>query len=99
MKNYEIEIYESGLHGRNKANKIFSWNLNADSISQVKSFALEILAGMTFVEVYGDIPILYGFERIPNDNGTFKLRKYQADEILGYENAEKRFTIKARVAK
>ena len=99
MKNYEVEVYESGLHGQYKASKKFTWILSSNTIQQVKDFAFEILAGMTFEEVYSDNTILYGFEEIRLDDGKIKLRKYQAKETLGYELAERRFTIKARVYK
>lgn len=99
MKTYEVEIYESGKHGSYKSQKMFTWILSHNTIACVKDFAIEILAGMTYEEVFGKNTARYGAERIPNGNGTHRLRTYDAKEKLGFEAAEKRFTIKARVFK
>ena len=99
MKNYEVEIFESGQHGQYKASKIFTWILSSDTISKAKDFATDILAGMTFKEVYGENTARYGYKKISLENGECKLHFYKADELLGYEVAEKHFTIKARLLK
>lgn len=98
-KDYDVDVYSASSHGRYGKDHYFRWCLNDTSIENVKLFAIEILAGMTYKEVFGDDSCLYGMKKIANADGTFRLKTPSADEILGYEVAESRFTIKAKVLK
>lgn len=98
-KDYDVDVYSSSSHGRYGKDHFFRWCLNDTSIENVKLFAIEILAGMTYKEVFGDDFFMYGMKKIENADGTFRLKTPSADEMLGYEVAESRFTIKARVLK
>ena len=99
MKQYEIEIYGSQFHGHfgKRHFKHLNMILSHDTIAKVKDFALDIIAGFTYKEVYGENPISYGGEFVPIGNGKEKYVAHTADEQIGYENAERDFTIKARV--
>lgn len=98
MKQYEIEVYSSRSHGiygklhYTDADMI----LAADTIAEVKSFAIDVLAGMTFREVFGEKRD-YGLSWEKQPDGTNKAKWHQADDKIGMEYALSAFTVKARV--
>lgn len=98
MKQYEIEFYEKYSHGIYGKQHFTNADmiLAADTIEQVKSFAIEVLAGMTYREVYGEKRD-YGFSWVKTPDGKEKPEWHQADDKIGLERASNCFTVKARV--
>jgi hypothetical protein len=102
-KQYEVEIYASDSHGCWGKQHYFGWVISSDKIANAESFALDILAGMTPNEInkeadgkfFHGITKLYGF--VPNGDGTFRYVPLDNDKPIGYKEAERRFTVKARV--
>lgn len=103
-KQYEVEVYESTSHGHYGKQHYFGWVLSSDKVENAKSFALDILAGMTPNEIRKEsdgrfyICNVCGLHSwVPTGDGHFKYVKLDLDKPIGYEEAKKRFTIKARV--
>lgn len=101
-KQYEVEVYESYSHGCYGKTHYFGWILSADKKEGAEAFALEILAGMTPNEIHkesdGKFIINCGLYRyIPVGDGKHRSVLIGKDEPLGYEEAERRFTVKARL--
>lgn len=98
MRDYEVEIYERHSHGHFGKQHYLGWILNDSSVENVKSFAAEILAGMTYREVFKDCPYLIpGYRFVSIGDGKYRCEKIDADDKIGYEQVEKLFTIKARL--
>ncbi len=103
-KQYEVEVYEKHSHGKWGKMHYFGWVLSSDTIANAESFALDILAGMTPLEIAKEadgknlgIEYWHTFER--QENGTLRYVKVDPNKPLGYEGAESHFTVKARVFK
>lgn len=102
-KQYEVEIYEKTSHGCWGKQHFFCWILSSNNKANAESFALDILAGMTPEEISreSDGKCIYDFTGwwgfVPNGDGTSKYVKLDPDKAIGYEEAERRFTAKARV--
>ena len=101
-RQYEVEVYGSCNHGCWGKMHYFGWILSSDKKANAESFALEILAGMTPNEIHkesdGKFIINCGLHRmIPIGDGKYKSKQIDKDEPLGYEEAERRFTVKARL--
>lgn len=102
-KQYEVEVYEKYSHGCWGKQHYFGWVLSSDKIANAESFALEILAGMTPNEICKESDgrlkydpfIWHTFE--PTEDGKYRYVVLDPDKPIGYEMAEKRFTVKARV--
>ena len=102
-KQYEVEIYEANNHGCWGKQHYFGWVLSSDKIANAESFALDILAGMTPNELCkesdGRLPcdtyIWHTWE--PLGDGKHRYVVMDMDTPIGYEEAAKRFTVKARV--
>lgn len=103
-KQYEVEIYEKYSHGHWGKQHYFSWVLSSDKIANAESFAIDILAGMTPNEVRKEsdgrfyICNVCGLHTVKKqEGGSYKYAKLDLDEPFGYEEVERRFTVKARV--
>lgn len=105
-RQYEVEIYEKTSHGHFGKQHYFGWVLSSDKKENAISFALDILAGMTPNEVRKEsdgrfyicnVCGLHTF--VPSEDGKFKYVKLDLDKPFGYEEAERRFTVKARLFK
>lgn len=101
-KQYEVEIYAKYGNGRYGKRHYFGWVLSSDKIANAESFALELLAGMTPNEIHkesdGRFIINCGLHTfVPTEDGKYKYVLLDHNEPIGYEEAEKRFTVKARV--
>lgn len=87
-KDYAVEIYSRYSSGRYGKDHYCGWVLNDISIDNVKSFALEIIAGMTYRE--------FTEQAMTTLCMPFGVSE---DDKIGYEKAEELFTIKASVFK
>jgi hypothetical protein len=102
-KQYELEIYNYYSNGRYGKQHYFGWVLSSNNRANAESFALDILAGMTPNEINkeADGKFILGSTHlhkfVPNGDGTFRYVELDNDEPIGYEEAERRFTVKARV--
>lgn len=107
MKQYEVEVYEKHSHGVWGKQHYFGMVLSSNNIANAESFALDILAGMTPNEVRERsdgrffICSISGLRSwVPVGDGVHhKCVRLDLDKPFGYEEAEKRFTVKARVFK
>ena len=92
-KQYAVDVQEKYSHGRYGKQKYTSWCLSETSKQRACYFAAEIVAGMTWRELFDenhrtireDIKIMW----IPWG--------CQLDDLIGHENAEKYFTYKAYI--
>ena len=103
-KQYEIEVYSNASHGCWGKQHYFGLVLSSNTVANAESFALDILAGMTPNEVKKEsegrfyICEVCGLHSwVPTEDGGLKRVKLDLDKPFGYEEAEKRFTVKARV--
>lgn len=102
-KQYEVEIHEKHSHGHWGKEHYFGWVLSSDKVANAESFALDILAGMTPRELHNESEGKIRLEPyvwhtfVPLGNGYSKYVELDYDKPIGYEEAESRFTIKARV--
>ena len=104
-RQYEVEVYERYSHGCYGKQHYFGWILSSDKKANAESFAFEILAGMTPNELMKesdgkirvDICGWHTWESL--GNGKVRYVKLDNDKPIGYEDAEKRFTVKARLFK
>jgi len=107
MKKYKITITSKASHGRYGKTKLTTWVLEEKNKEYACSFALEILAGMTWNEFEEDVEAagnnVYKFwhslQEVKVDETHYKYVPYDVNKIIGYEEAEKKFTIKAEVFK
>ena len=102
-KQYEVEVYEAHSHGCWGKQHYFGWVLSSDKVANAESFALDILAGMTPNELCKEAdgrltrdPYLWHAWE-PLEDGTWRYVTLDMDKPIGYEEAAKRFTVKARV--
>ena len=103
-KQYEVEIYSSYQNGRYGKTHYFGWILSATNKANAESFALDILAGMTPNEIMNESDGKCGqwfgwYNLVPIGNGVYRHVTINNDAPIGYEFAERRFTIKSRVFK
>ena len=105
MKRYEVKVLEGTFHGRKKE-AYTAWLLEAKNKEVACSFALEILAGMTWNELEDEAELngskAYKFWHnscIVEVGETFKVAHFDRNAIINYEDAENLFTIKAEVFK
>lgn len=102
-RQYEVEVYEGYSHGCWGKQHYFGWILSSDKKANAESFALDILAGMTPNElmkesdgkVRVDVCGWYGY--VPTGDGTYRYVKLDNNKPIGYKEAERRFTVKARL--
>jgi hypothetical protein len=103
-KQYEVEVYEKCRHGKYGKQHYFGWVLSSDKKENAISFALDILAGMTPNEVRKEsdgrfyicgVCGLHTF--IPTEDGGYKYASLDLDKPFGYEEVERRFSVKARL--
>jgi hypothetical protein len=104
-RQYEVEVYERYSHGCYGKQHYFGWILSSDKKANAESFALEILGRMTPNELHKESDgklrtDVYGWHKfVPTQDGKYKYVILDNDEPIGYEEAEKRFTVKARLFK
>lgn len=101
-RQYEVEVYERYSHGCWGKTHYFGWILSSDKKANAESFTLEILAGMTPNEIHkesdGKFNASFGlFRYVPIGDGKYRSKLIDKNEPLGYEEAERRFTVKARL--
>jgi hypothetical protein len=100
-RQYEVEVYEKHSHGCWGKVHYFGWILSSDKRENAESFALEILAGMTPNDIHKESDGKFNIKcldtMIPNVDGTYKWMWLPLDTPIGYEEAEKRFSTKARL--
>ena len=101
MKRYEVKVLEGTFHGRKK--EVYTaWLLEAKNKEVACSFALEILAGMTWNELEDETELngskafkFWHNTRVVKVGETFKVVPFDRNAIINYEDAENLFTIKA----
>lgn len=92
-KQYEISVYSKAHSGGEKAEEYTKARmvLPSTSIKNAKEFALDVIAGLTFGEVYEE------------DEDTISWLKTwcnaKMSDTIGYEHAEKHFAIRANILK
>ena len=101
-KQYEVEVYEKHSHGCYGKMHYFGWVLSSNNKANAESFALDILAGMTPNEISkesdGKLSTSYGWHTfVPMGDGKCRYVELDLDKPSGYEEAEKRFTVKANI--
>ena len=88
MKDYEVDIYKKHCR-KNEKNHYLGMILCDSSIEKVSLFAIEVVAGMTFEEV---------FEKHKEEGMCYAMmNNKKMDEMIGWDLAEKLFTVQANV--
>lgn len=95
-------MYGAYSHGRYGKTHYFGWILSADKKENAEAFALEILAGMTPNEIYKESDEKFFidcglYKYVHTGDGIYKSVAIEKDKPLGYEEVERRFTVKARL--
>ena len=90
MKNYEVDIYKKHCKKGEKTHYL-GMILCDSSVEKVKLFAIEVVAGMTFEEV---------FEKHSNEGVYYAMmNNKKMNDILGWELADELFSVSANVLK
>lgn len=83
MKRYLVCIKERWSHGKYGKKILQTWYLDANSKQKAINFAIDIVAGMKWIEISEDYPYL----------------KMDRQQTIGYDNAEKWFSYEAILKK
>ena len=88
MKLYKVTVMAKYSNGRYGKVKYQSWGLQATSKKNACDFAYDIVAGMTWREIFSE----QSYPRMLLPMGVKNL-----DETIGYEFADKRFSYRAEI--
>lgn len=95
MKQYRVEVMEHYNHGHHGKERFQVWGLSATSKKNACDFAYDIVAGMTWREIFAD--------KENPDSTKLMWMPWEArgqkglDETIGYEWAETYFSYRAEV--
>lgn len=92
MKQYAVEILERHTHGIYGKERYTVWCLSETSKKGACSFALEIVAGMTWRQILTE---KYGEGSSHIQKSPYMSWKCELDDVIGYENANNCFSYRA----